>query len=677
MENKVWLYLVLAFVIALATSLFQYYNNLKTVKKRNLWYIILRFFTVFTILMLLIDLKYKKTTFELEKPNLIIAIDQSESIKHLGATTQVTKVFKSIVDNDKLQAKFNIQTIGFGDNVTTIDSLSFEQKSSNLAEALSQSNVLNRGEVSPIVLVSDGNQTIGKSAKYVSQSLNQKVYPVAIGDTIAYDDLSIGLVNLNRYAYLKNTFPVEIFLNKSASNEVVARLNIYSGKKRVSSKVVEFSKNEISKTVEVLLEASRIGVQNFRASITPLDTEKNISNNSKPFAIEVIDQRTNVLIVAGKMHPDIGAFKKAIESNKLRKVTITNPKEALRLIPDHQLVVCYQPNSSFLQVFNALERVKKNYIVISGSKTDWNFVNTLNLGVQREITGQFEDFQPVLNPNFTNFSIEGLPFEDFPPLQDEFGDCNISIGHEIALFQKVANINTTNPLLITTDNNAQKRVFLFGEGIWKWRAQNYVSNSDFKAFDSFIGKLVQFTASKEQKTRLTVTNESFYYGNEPIVLQAQYFDKNYEFDNTAALQITVKNIETNVEQTIPLLLNKSTYQVDLSALTAGKYTYKVNVLTQNITKKGSFQVIPFNVEKQHLNANVNLLMQIASNTGGVYHSAKNVDTLLNQLLNENDYTPKQIEKHSVVSLIDRSWILAILLLLLALEWFARKYNGLL
>ena len=43
---------------------------------------------------------------------------------------------------------------------------------------------------------------------------------------------------------------------------------------------------------------------------------------SKNFAVEVIDQKTNVAIVSDIIHPDMGALKKAIESNEQRTASI-------------------------------------------------------------------------------------------------------------------------------------------------------------------------------------------------------------------------------------------------------------------------------------------------------------------------------------------------------------------
>jgi hypothetical protein len=51
---------------------------------------------------------------------------------------------------------------------------------------------------------------------------------------------------------------------------------------------------------------------------------KNTYNNSKNFAVEVIDQKTKIALTAIN-HPDVAALKRSIESNAQRTVTIVKP----------------------------------------------------------------------------------------------------------------------------------------------------------------------------------------------------------------------------------------------------------------------------------------------------------------------------------------------------------------
>ena len=58
----------------------------------------------------------------------------------------------------------------------------------------------------PIVLFTDGNQTIGNDYAFSFQE-NISVLPVVLGDTTTVLDLKINQINVNKYAFLKNKFP--------------------------------------------------------------------------------------------------------------------------------------------------------------------------------------------------------------------------------------------------------------------------------------------------------------------------------------------------------------------------------------------------------------------------------------------------------------------------------------
>jgi len=98
-------------------------------------------------------------------------------------------------------------------------------------------------------------------------------------------------------------------------------------------------------------------------------------------------------------------------------------------------------------------------------------------------------------------------------------------------------------MLSTLEIDNTKHALLSGEGIWRWRAQSYLNTERFSDFDNFIGKLVQYLSSNKKRKRINVDYKSFYNGNDDVIIAAQYFNKNYEFDAEASLRIILKNKE--------------------------------------------------------------------------------------------------------------------------------------
>ena len=677
MSTTTFLWIIIALVTALAFAIFQYRVGVNPRTKKSLLYGLLRFLSVFGLLLLLVNPQWTQISYYEEKPNLAIAVDNSKSIKHLESDSLVEDAVKRFRESELLQNNFNVQIFKFSDQLSLLDSLDFTAKQTNLAKAFYNLGSFYKKEIAPTIIISDGNQTFGRNYQYEAKEFAQTVYPVVVGDTVQYADSRVERVNVNRYAYVNNKFPVEIFLkNIGERANQTATLQIKSGNRTVHSEKIRFPENNNSVIKSVILSASKVGLTRYTVSVSPESLEKNKENNYRNFAIEVIDQKTNVLLVTNTVHPDVGMFKKSVESNSLRKLTIQNTTESLGKLNDYQLVILYQPNEQFSGVLKELNALNKNAIVISGAQTNWNFLNQAQKYVKQEITGQTEDFKAIVNKNFSSFTIPDIGFNDFPPLLGTFGDVTFTTETDVALFQKIGTINTEEPLLVTSESNGQRVVYLFGEGLWRWRAQSFRDSRNFQDFDDFIDKLVQYTASNKRKSRLDVSYDSFYYGTSAIKISAQYFDKNYVFDGRASLQATVVNKETKEQYRAPFLLKNNYYELDLSNLKAGDYSFLVAIEAQGLTRSGGFTIIPFEAESQFLNADIQGLNQLATQSLGKLFMLNDTDSLIDILVNDDAYRPVQKSNEKIVPLIDRKWLLGLVILFLTIEWFIRKYHGL-
>ena len=322
------------------------------------------------------------------------------------------------------------------------------------------------------------------------------------------------------------------------------------------------------------------------------------------------------------------------------------------------------------------EYAATNKFIIAGPKTDWRFLNSVNAHYKQDINNEKEEYQPLLNTSYNTFIVDDLDFESFPPLKASFGDLEFSVPVETILYKKLGSIETEDPLLATFETNGTREAVLLGENIWKWRAQSFVNEKNFNGFDDFLGKLIQYLASNKRKNRLNLDYESFYQGNNNVILSAQFFNKNYEFDTTENLTITVTDKVTKQARTIPLILKNNNYQVDLSSLPASDYSFTVKATSENISKSGNFKIVEYNVEQQFLNADVAKLKQLATHSQGQSYFVNNYTLLFENLVNDNRFKPIQKNSKNIVPLIDWKYLLGLIVLALAIEWFLRKYNGL-
>ena len=676
MQTETILYILIAGITALSLALFQYLYKSKL--KSNLKYILtaLRTVAIFALLLLLINPKFESYTYFDEKPTLVVAVDNSESISYLKQDASANTIVNRLKTNPELNDRFNIQTFRFGRAVGSLDSLDFKERQSNISRALKQFGEVYDNQTAPIVLVTDGNQTYGSDYSYIAKGIKQPVYPVILGDSVIYSDVSIKQLNVNRYVFLKNRFPVEIITNYSGTESVTTELRILSGNTVVFKTPITFDASKSSEIISTTLLANSAGVKTYRVELDPLPNEKNKVNNIKNFGVEVIDQKTNIALVAQRLHPDLGTLKKAIEHNEQRKVSILKPKDYLEKLNDFQLVILYQPDNSFTNVLKAVEKQKLNTFTITGTSTRWNLINNYQDYFKQTITNQTEDFQPSLNRNYNTFILDNLDFNNYPPLKSEFGTIEFSVPNDIILYKSVNGITTDEPMLSTFEIDNTKHALLSGEDIWRWRAQSYLDTESFEDFDNFINKLIQYLSSNKKRKRLNLDYRSFYNGNDDVTIAAQYFNKNYEFDAEASLRIIIKSKDTGTIREIPLLLNNGNYKVDLAGIEAGGYDFTVQHTSETVSTSGSFQVLEYNVEQQFLNADLEKLKAIADQSNGRYFFSEQADQLINNLLGDKRYATIQKSTKNIVPLIDWKYLLGLIALSLISEWFIRKYNGL-
>lgn len=676
MSPETILYIIIAAIVSIAIAVFIYGYKSKHTGSFKWLFGVLRALSLFSLLLLIINPKFKSEAFTIVKPSLAVLIDDSQSIETLNATETVEKIISQLQNNSPLKDRFDMSFFKFSDGIEIIDSLSFSKKSTNISKALFETEDLYTEKVAPIVILTDGNQTVGEDYKYSSKRLKSPVYPIVVGDTSRYEDVFVSQLNTNKYSFFKNKFPVEAVLNYTGTVAVNTKCVISKNGKTVYSQPITFSATQQTQVINCTLEADAIGFQKYTIQVLPLTNEKNTRNNTAYFAVEVIDQSTNVLLVSNIVHPDLGALKKAITSNKQRKLEIVKPAQAIPLLNDAQLVILYQPDPSFSGIYSEINKLSKNTLTITGLQTDWTFLNASQTLFTKEVTSQEEEATAQLNTNFTSFFVDYTDVSSTPPLKTLFGALEIKTPHEVLLEQYVDGFSSETPLMATMELNGSRNAIIDGEDIWKWRAESYIKNNNFETFDTFIEKTVQYLASTKRRSRLEINNESFYYNNKPILISAQYFDKNFEFDTRVPLQITVVNQDTKEKTVFPMLLRSNFFEVDLSSLPPAEYNFTVATTDASIARSGSFTIIGYEVEKQFGNASISNLSVLATTTFGAVFLPNEGEMLATTLLNDNRYKPVQKSEIKTVSLIDWKYLLGFIAFLLSIEWFVRKYNGL-
>ncbi|REE81829.1 hypothetical protein BX611_1368 [Lutibacter oceani] len=673
METETLLYIILAVFSALTIAVFQYIFKNKEKSQLNYWLSFLRFLSVFTLLLLIINPSIKKNNIEIVKPNLLIAVDNSKSIHYNLQDKNIENLIKKLKNDNVLNNKYSIDYFKFGNGLQVLDSLSFNESQTDLSIPFLEFSKMYKDGINPTILVSDGNQTKGTGVEFINYK--SPVFSYMVGDTTIFEDISISKLNVNKYTYINNKLPVELFVNYYGNKNVSKKLNIFDQGTKVYSKTLNFSTNDNVKIESFYLTASSAGTHYYTATIETLENEQNILNNTKNFSINVIGEDSKILILTSIIHPDLGMLKKSIESNKQRSVTIFDVNKFKGNVSDYQLVILYQPTNLFENVFKQITNKKTNYLIISGLSTDWEFLNKLQTYFKKNVLSQTEEYQPIFNSTYESFVSNNIGFSSFAPIEDIFGNVTFSVPINTLLFQKIGSFETEKPMLATFHKNTQKAAILFGENSWRWRMNSFSENKSFELFDGFISNLIQYLSSDLKNNRLNVTINNLYYTNETIEVTASYLDENYNFDDRAKLWITITNKESNYIKKIPFAVLNNKFNAVLSNIPSGEFSYLVTVENQKPRVSGSFKILPFEVEQQFTKGNNSHLKNLTLKTEGEIFYNNQSDQLIASLKNDTRF--KSTLKLNIIEtpLINWKWLLGFIILSLSIEWFLRKYFG--
>ncbi len=660
---------VLALVIALSISYFHYFFRRSSIKEIYLLFF-LRSVSIFGLLILLINPKFERKILELIKPTLFIAIDNSSSISYSKEDATVLTLTNEIRNSEEINKWFDVKYFTFGSFTKSGDKLNFDESRTNVSEVLELLNKLGNQQIAPIVLITDGNQTFGSAYKYFQS--NQEIYPFIVGDTMQLADLKIDQVNINAYSFLNNNFPVEVFIHYNGNNNLHTKFTVESQGRIIYKQSIEFTPDKNNVHLEFNLPANTVGKHLYKARIAPFDKEKNIINNIKNFSIEVIDEQTTIALVYDIMHPDIGMFKKSIESNKQRKVELLNVNSINKTELDYSAFILYQPNNKFQSIFELVKDRKANYLLVGGLSTDWNFINNNQEFLSYNFSPLIEKYYPNYNKNFNIFHVNDIGFEEFPAIEGYFGDLKISVPNESILTQFINGVVTKEPLLATFNASGQRVSVLIGENIWKWRSHSYLLEKSFQKFDDFLSSIIQYLTIVKQLNAIELEFKTFYYSDEEVKIIARAYDANFNFNDNAELYIQIGNTSAK----IPFYTNGNHFEVNLGALKSGNYKFVVVDQQNNAKREGEFSIIEYSLEQEVTHSNVSDLRTLALNSKGEIFYPSQFEKFVDVLRNNNKLIPVQKEKIIPISLIDWKWLLGIIIVSLAIEWFIRKYRGL-
>ena len=645
-----------------------------------------RFLSVSLIAFLLLSPLLKIIIRHTEKPVIIFAQDNSQSIltgkDSLFYKNEYLSNSKELIDN--LKNNYDVIYYSFGDKISGIIDSSFSSKQTNFSILFDEliTRYSNRN-VGAIIIASDGIFNKGLNPVYAAKKVSFPIYTIALGDTNTQKDIKITKVNYNRIAYLKNKFPLEIIINAEKCKSEKSKLIITKGNEELFSQNLNITGNDFIQTVLTQIEAKETGLQHYTIRLTNLKDEISFSNNVQEIFIDIIDSKQKILILANSPHPDIAAFKFAIEDKESYQVEDYLYNDFKKQVKGYNLVILHQLPSyknSLSDLFFSINKEKIPLLFIIGAQTDLNTFNKLNTGLSIwSEKNSFNEALPIINKEFVLFSISTdlkKIIGKLPPLNSPFGRYKMLNSTNQLFNQKTGSVETQNPLILFNQNQDLKFGIIAGDGIWRWRLTDYFIEENHNAFNELVHKIIQYLSVKEDKSYFRVFGKNDFPENENVEFNSEVYNESYELINHPEVEITIINDEG---KKYPFVFSKTgnSYHLDAGTFPVGTYQYlaKTNFGNKAYKTNGEFIVSALNIETVNTIADHNLLFRLAKSKDGEMVYPLQMNDIYDLINDREDiktivYTQKRIEE-----LINIKWVLILIIVLLTAEWFMRKRSG--
>lgn len=682
-----WLIPVLAAGIIYASLLYFRNKQLPFSKPLVAGLFFLRLTAVSLIAFLLLTPYLKQKQKVIEQPIVLLAQDNSASVRLGRDSILYQKDTPSVFENIKqlLAEKLAVQSLTFDANVIYDGAVDFSGQRTDFSALLktTATDYFNRN-VGALVVLSDGIANSGIPAALLAGDYPFPVYTLALGDTLQYPDLAVADVRYNKMVYQQSDFPVEISVKcQGAQGKSVQIELLHEGKVLASAEQKSGSRKHII-TQHFVVKAPAEGRIRLTARVKALDDERLTRNNETTFYLDVVNQKRKVLLLAHAPHPDLGVIQTVLSLHF--DVNMNIVPAAVNINENYSLIILHglpSKNTDHQQLKQLLQQqLHTPVLFILDQQTEFSVFNAIQSGVKL-LSAEKSLWVPataVTNPGFTLFSMDKVFLDrliGFPAINVPLAEYQPAANFYPFLDQQIKGVKTTYPLIGFAGSPDRMQAYIFGTGIWRWRLADFQMNNNHQAFNDLIGKLVQYMLVVRDDKRLRIFHEDVFMLSDELVFRAEYYNQSMQKINGVPLKIEFKHEETGNIYNYAFAPGGDEYMLNAGRLPAGNYRYQAE-LTEGDAKlsaSGSFLIEAFSLEGLSLEADHAMLSKLSNETGGKMFFPGQEAKLAEAISNNPAITSVSYHSDSYERLVNLPLLLLLILLLLGLEWFLRKYNG--
>ncbi|PXY02183.1 hypothetical protein DF185_05935 [Marinifilum breve] len=686
-EYSLW-WILPIFLLSIAIVYRLYFYKQRLIKEITVWKTVilasLRFLVVFLLLFLLIGprIRYQKRIEN--KPVLIVAQDNSMSLKMGQDSSYYLNEYPSDLNEliASLQDDYEVRPLSFGKKVTALSEFDFTSPLTDFS-SLFQFVKDNYGNLENVqmLLASDGLYNSGSNPRYLSSEIGMPIHTIQLGDTLEINDVSIYSLKSNRIGFTNTKLPIKVGVKALNFKNKKLLVEIKNKAKLLLQDEIKVASDNFYLEKDYLLDLEQKGLQKYSVKVSSSIEEYTLKNNVADFVVDILDSKRKIVLAFDQYHPDIAAVKSAILENSNFDCELVNLNQSQLSLEETNLIVLYQipsKRNSYQDLFKKIELSKTPTLIVVGVNSDLNSLNFLSLGVRLNSENEYyQDAVYLENQNFSLFNLQSKEknvFEKLPPILIPFGDINLNNESQILAYQKIKGVDTQYPLIAFGSVEDRKVGWIFGEGIWRWKLAEFQLFDSNAHFNDIVNRTIQYLALKEKKDQLVIRHDKDFAEGNQVNIQAELYNESYELINKVDLRFVLTN-EDGKTYNYQFSREENDYTLTINSLKNGRYNYKVQTvgLSENLERSGEFIVRSNNIESKKLQAETITLKQISESTNGTYFGSFDSQKIKTHFLNDIYIKPTISYESNYGNAVSLIYLLSFIIILMILEWFLRKY----
>lgn len=413
------------------------------------------------------------------QPKILVYVDASRSMNSFrtAVTDSVGEIIGQLT-GDVVLREFSNQIEPLGGINRFLPDGPFTDLSLPLEDAFleNQSNA-----VQGAILLSDGAHNSGQrpSLSDVSEP-SIPFYPMFIGDSTKYPDMRIEQVQLPRVTYAGDTVIATVTLQTSQiSNQTTSSIRVTEGDEVFARKTIQLKPGNYIQEEDVELRFPEAGGYQIQFSADSLSNERDVTNNTRNTYIQVRPSQYSVLLLAENPSIETRFLSQAIGSMDRFALHshFINMQGSAFDEGDYDIVFTIGRPSNTLGGYSEL---------VSGVSGTIHQVNTLGQ-IEGQMTNSpvlWNESPVVLSNGDDNALLDIFTWEttwqELPPVWAGRGYQRHS--------PLLLSANTRQPFISVDENPQGKKVYIYGQHLWRW---NFASSPSGNTVESIYADILE------------------------------------------------------------------------------------------------------------------------------------------------------------------------------------------